>query len=325
MQRAPLRDLPLEHFTNPVGFSPTSPHSGATTSRPSKRPLSPGTPKPYSPAKRRILSAEGLLPAPQKLSKDSPPQLPRITLSQTSPVTNAQSMSSSDYTQELHHESASASLGPHFNASSRPPSPSAPELSSHPQETSPDASFNSASPKTSSAQNSMYVVVPREPPPSIDPGSIHYPGFHVHQDPYLYTPNPQYKGWETLRNNIDQPLAMEEGDSQESKENCQPPRKKSEKVRKVDVLGSTSPRRSSRLLGKQLVAQSSGTTLMERLLASGLGGDSDTLPEPVGHLISPPRMPKHPSPLRSSVESRRVLRRVMEEEADTNEMEIDAQ
>jgi len=55
--RRPLQDLPLDHFLQP---NPDLPNP--SNSRPNKRPFSPGGPTLYSPAKRRILSEEGIFP-----------------------------------------------------------------------------------------------------------------------------------------------------------------------------------------------------------------------------------------------------------------------
>jgi len=65
LRPGPLRDLPLERFTN-VSFKPvpTTPH------RAHKRPLSPGTPNLFSPTKRRILAQEGVY-SPDKTVKSS--------------------------------------------------------------------------------------------------------------------------------------------------------------------------------------------------------------------------------------------------------------
>lgn len=54
LRAGPLQELPLEHFLR------APPPSPSKTSRPNKRPHSPGGPILYSPAKRRVLDAEGV-------------------------------------------------------------------------------------------------------------------------------------------------------------------------------------------------------------------------------------------------------------------------
>lgn len=61
----PLRDLPLERFTD-VPFTPTP----TTPRRTNKRPISPGTPNLFSPTKKRILAQEGVF-SPEKTIKST--------------------------------------------------------------------------------------------------------------------------------------------------------------------------------------------------------------------------------------------------------------
>lgn len=62
--RGPLQELPLELFLLPPTISTPTSKLGSST----KRPISPGTPALYSPAKRRILNEEGLFAAKSPLS-----------------------------------------------------------------------------------------------------------------------------------------------------------------------------------------------------------------------------------------------------------------
>ncbi|KAG6916709.1 hypothetical protein DXG01_005658 [Tephrocybe rancida] len=136
----PLQDLPIEHF---IPLNPNLPSSR-------KRPLSPGEPILYSPAKRRILNEEGfhtpksplsarfsdILAGPsspaKKLDFGAPKQASSSRLRATTPLSEDQEMD--DYF-------------------SQPSSSSLPSSSA-----------------------------PRETPPLPDPQSIHYPGFCVYID-----------------------------------------------------------------------------------------------------------------------------------------------
>ncbi|KAL1675394.1 hypothetical protein EV122DRAFT_281047 [Schizophyllum commune] len=70
-RRAPLREIPLDLFVAPQPRSIKTNIFGASpSSRPNKRPHSPGDVGMYSPAKRRIMEVEGII-SPQKMKSPS--------------------------------------------------------------------------------------------------------------------------------------------------------------------------------------------------------------------------------------------------------------
>lgn len=84
----PLQDLPLEHFLPP---NPNLPKSPFKLARGSKRPLSPGAPSTFSPAKRRILVVEGIyspesLKSPLSSSIQSPARFADLVKGPDSPA-----------------------------------------------------------------------------------------------------------------------------------------------------------------------------------------------------------------------------------------------
>ncbi|KAJ7228455.1 hypothetical protein GGX14DRAFT_612964 [Mycena pura] len=178
----PLKELPLDSFLPP---DPNLPQ------RPNKRSHSP-SPSLFSPTKRRILAEEGIIIGGGSVR--SPARLRALPVSRDrgseSPVKK--------------HDG-----GPHKNsvASARSP-PSASYIAIELQTTrlTRRQTRHSASLPTVDASLHRYeddsslltedtssrsarvapVQIPRDIPPPVDPRSIHYPGFQVHQDPYVF-------------------------------------------------------------------------------------------------------------------------------------------
>jgi hypothetical protein len=211
--RHPLQDLPIDHFL----ATPSSSKLAAST----KRPVSPGTPVLYTPAKRRILSEEGFFAAKTPLSASA------LASSSKQPV---------PATQHQHHQSfsrfADALMGPDSPArrldfgspknartpgretaaeNSAPSSQvqtrsrsllancpveedsfatsSPPCTQSLRSQSLPASQKSSSSNSTSRSQRQLdFMPVPREPPPPNDPQSEHYPGFVVYQEPFFLLP-----------------------------------------------------------------------------------------------------------------------------------------
>ncbi|KAJ3575806.1 hypothetical protein NP233_g840 [Leucocoprinus birnbaumii] len=219
--RAPLQDMPLEQFLLPPTTSSSS-KLGTST----KRPVSPGTPVLYSPAKRRILNEEGLSAAKSPLS----------AIASTASATLSHNTPQHHHPNHQHNTArfADALMGPDSparkldfgtpkNAAGNKtplrqseeklmPTPEtkgarsrfrsremdvdcftmssisqSPSQSLHPQVRSHSQSILSPS----SLQSSHYLdflPTPREVPPPVDPQSEHYPGFMVYQDPHVLIP-----------------------------------------------------------------------------------------------------------------------------------------
>ncbi|KAF7332256.1 hypothetical protein MKEN_00106800 [Mycena kentingensis (nom. inval.)] len=150
-RRRPLRELPLDSFIVPLD---TLPHTAT------KRPHSPGV---LSPAKRRILLAEGGLSVTSKRLKALP----------------------------VHSDSLLDTLSPAKKLDFGPPKNSPQATPNTPSTPSEPRMTRSARRKASGAVPSPTVVasqvetrIPREPIP-VDVHSIHYPGFVVYQDPFI--------------------------------------------------------------------------------------------------------------------------------------------
>ena len=234
MQRpGPLQELPLEHFL--PTYRPNLPSKSV---RNHKRPLSPGSPNPYSPTKRRILNSEGIF-APEKtcktpmsLGKASPARFSDVLASSTSParildfglpknhgggpakclsLTQTQIPSRktliSSSSSEVHrrvlpvHHFPYGVPGGNTEVSSTPPPAAVP------------------------------IVIPREIPLLPDPQSIHYPGFVVFQDTHLTIYPADFNPERVLSD-------AAETHSDVSKENVPPRRMTVRKTTLVDTLKS---------------------------------------------------------------------------------------
>ena len=186
MQRpGPLQELPLERFL------PTYPNLPSKSVRSHKRPLSPGSPNPYSPTKRRILNSEGIF-APEKtcktpmsLGKASPARFSDVLAGSASPARIL------DFGLPKNHggEPAKCPFPIQTQNSSSKTLISSPELQD--QCVSPVHHLSSGVPvnaevsSTSSTRPAVPITIPRQLPPPPDPQSIHYPGFVVFQDTHI--------------------------------------------------------------------------------------------------------------------------------------------
>ena len=183
MQRpGPLQELPLERFL------PTHPNPPSKSVRSHKRPLSPGSPNPYSPTKRRILNSEGIFASEKNktlmsLGKASPARFSDVLVGSASPAKIL------DFGLSKAHGGESAKRP--FPTQTQIPSLSSRKtpISSPYRRVSP-ANHISSGDSTNTVVSSTFstrpvavpVVIPRELPPPPDPQSIHYPGFVVFQD-----------------------------------------------------------------------------------------------------------------------------------------------
>jgi hypothetical protein len=186
MQRpGPLQELPLESFL------PTHPNPPSKSVRSHKRPLSPGSPNPYSPTKRRILNSEGIF-ASQKTSKTltslgkvSPARFSDVLVGSASPARIL------DFGLPKTHGGESAKRP--FSTQTQIPSLSSRKtpMSSPYRRVSPTyhiLSGDSTNTEVSTSSTQLVavpIVIPRELPPPPDPQSIHYPGFVVFQDTHI--------------------------------------------------------------------------------------------------------------------------------------------
>jgi len=188
MQRpGPLQELPLERFL------PTYPNLPSKSDRSHKRPLSPGSPNPYSPTKRRILNSEGIF-APEKtcktpmsLAKASPARFSDVLAGSASPARVLDFGLPKNHGGEpakrsfLHNPTQIPSL------SSRKTLTSSRRVLSSAHHSSSGLSAHTVASSTSSTRPAAAVPIdiPRELPPQPDPQSIHYPGFVVFQDAHI--------------------------------------------------------------------------------------------------------------------------------------------
>jgi hypothetical protein len=189
MQRpGPLQELPLERFL------PTHPNPPSKSVRSHKRPLSPGSPNPYSPTKRRILNSEGIFASEKtcktlmSLGKASPARFNDILVGSASPARIL------DFGLPKTHGGEPAKRP--FPTQTQIPNPSLSSrktpISSPYRRVSPayhilggDSTNTEVSSTSSTRPAAVPIVIPRELPPPPDPQSIHYPGFVVFQDTHI--------------------------------------------------------------------------------------------------------------------------------------------
>lgn len=323
----PLQELPLEHFISSNPTIPTSPFKRSTNS--SKRPLdlSPTAPTPYSPTKRRILSAEGVY-SPSKSFKSainrasvnftdalkgqgSPARkldfgLPKNRGSHTPSSSSTRKRSFPEpipVTTTCPH-AASLRTRAHLAASSevlalRTPPTSAPNTTSAPSATSDTEMDDYFSPKkNASSSSSRATTIHASPLPSPHPQSAHYPGFLVFTDTHPA-------------------LTRRIAESNSGSDSCDDAREKEKE--------NLAPRRKTR---KAVTAPASGACKVT-MISPG-GGKREV--ERWGHARSTPVTPKkisvvreidgtptprslrHFDPLKEQV--RKLGRRIMEEEVD---------
>ena len=184
MQRpGPLQELPLERFL------PTHPNPPSKSVRSHKRPLSPGSPNPYSPTKRRILNSEGIFASEKSktlmsLGKASPARFSDVLVGSASPARIL------DFGLPKTHRGEPAKRPfptqtqfPSLSSRKTPIGVSSPHR--HVSPTGGDSTNAEVSSTSSSRPVTVPTVIPRELPPPPDPQSIHYPGFVVFQDTHI--------------------------------------------------------------------------------------------------------------------------------------------
>ncbi|KAL0067625.1 hypothetical protein AAF712_005340 [Marasmius tenuissimus] len=183
MQRAPLQELPLSR----VPLPPTP----QTVTRSNKRPLPPDGTVIFSPAKRRILSEDGITVSGK-------------TLKSPFNIRDAVSFRASEETAEsspakkLDFTAGKVGHGPakgdrHSKPSSIAPSPQLPRTPHTPVSTpngrptppAIDDFFATPERLPSAHTKNPLRLIPRPLPECSDPHSAHYPGFRVHRDPHI--------------------------------------------------------------------------------------------------------------------------------------------
>ncbi|KAF9076941.1 hypothetical protein BDP27DRAFT_1312856 [Rhodocollybia butyracea] len=227
----PLCEWPLDSFL------PSSSSSKPSVVRPNKRPFSPDGPVLFSPAKRRILTQEGIF-SPEKMIK-SPfraPALKKLEFrSLASPLTFAR---------------PSTPVKPCTTRSLAPSPEIGPTIvtKSTPRRTLNDADDFFATPERlhTPSPSPSYTLVPRDLPPPMDPQSIHYPGFTVYQDPHI-----------PVISSVDLDYFPLE-DRDESKENFAPRRKLKKAI--TDPVDARTPESKKKELEKLFKAKSTPAT-----------------------------------------------------------------
>ena len=175
--RRPLQDLSIDRFLQP---NPSNP-------RPNKRPLSPGGPSLYSPAKRRILNEEGIL-SPEKPWKspisivDGPelfahvlrgPQSPAKILDFGTPqCRKGSSARDSTPNRPTTRSVTRLAASPEFKSLSHPPS----------RQLDADQEIDDYFSGTSGPSSKPLKRPKQSTIPLVDSQSIHYPGFRVYCD-----------------------------------------------------------------------------------------------------------------------------------------------
>jgi len=278
MPRPVLIDLPLERFLQPV-FSDDV--NVPNTRMGTKRSRSPSFARSiFTPAKRRILEQEGLFPPAQSHPSSGmilhPPRSPHgsflhafddpkrtMSTSSTGLGDILPSPPGDPDALVLPPPRVSRRVSPRLSTTPQPkslPAPTTPTRTS-PRKTRSQTSPTSATPTASSQRaghtstpsspmsTTKLTMVPREMPPPPDRRSVHYPGFHVHQDTHVALPCTRSRARakaEAAR------LQTQEGDS--TKENVRPvavavgmANAKSATLTKGHFKGDVAPRRSARL------------------------------------------------------------------------------
>lgn len=180
----PLQELPLDLFLPPNPNLPTK-------SRPNKRPLSPGGPNLFSPAKRRILNDEGIF-SPEKTFKSpisgryAPARFAEVLGGPASPARKL------DFGVAKHRVESPVPSRISANIATTTPTraiPSSSRLAPSPELRPPrrqdDDEMEDYFSSAGHSSSSQLAFVAREIPPPPDPQSNHYPGFHVHYDTHI--------------------------------------------------------------------------------------------------------------------------------------------
>ncbi|KAF9057992.1 hypothetical protein BJ165DRAFT_1521321 [Panaeolus papilionaceus] len=232
--REPLMELPLDRFL------PSDP-SLLKSTRNKKRPLSPGTPTLFSPAKRRILSEEGFF-SPEKSIKTplfvssqplgSPARFADVLVGPSSPARVL------DFGRRNAPQpdpiKSSSKTSPSVSRSLAP----SPELKVPSSRGTVEYKSEHFVAEYQHPPKTTYVLIPRKLPPALEPSSIHYPGFTVHQDPYI-------AGYSVVSEGEDS--AMDEDfDEDQDKENMRPRRPTRKAASTPNIEASQSPARTRR-------------------------------------------------------------------------------
>lgn len=156
------------------------------SSRPNKRPLSPEGPNLFSPAKRRILTQEGIF-SPDKTMKSS---------------LRGRSSPGGSFADLLQTGSPAKRLDygrPPKSSSSELPTLSNPVRSQAPSPEVFSKMASNSTPRRNIVDDDFFAtperlqpsftLIPRELPPASDPQSIHHPGFTIHRDAHILVMN----------------------------------------------------------------------------------------------------------------------------------------
>jgi hypothetical protein len=308
----PLQELPLDQFLSP---NPNLPF--ASKLRPNKRPLSPGGPNLYSPAKRRILNEEGIF-SPEKTTKSpissrgTPAHFTDVLSGPSSPARKL------DFGVPKHSikgvgASSTAALD---KTPARPASLSnrlapSPELkpktrSSCPGDYEMDDYFSMPNCSSSSHSSAIHIPVPHEMPPPPDPQSVHYPGFRVHSDTHNLTP---------VDDDLES-LSLFDNNKDGQKENL-PPRRKPRKVAtapntdlKSQLFSPDAKKREVEKLGR-----AKSTPVTPKRLAGGDGQEPGDSPTPRRLVVGLAQAVTSSTP-RAKERERREMRRALQDEVD---------
>ncbi|KII94930.1 hypothetical protein PLICRDRAFT_80430, partial [Plicaturopsis crispa FD-325 SS-3] len=173
MRRAgPLQELPLDHFL---------PSKSTAPQKSNKRPHSPGVPSLFSPAKRRILTAEGIF-SPEKTMKSSLV----ASRANTSPLLVLRGGADSP-ARKLDFGPPKSSPRTSVVSARKASNPRTPGPSPPLRQSTSSSTRASESPEADDYFSPRHpsrvpTAIPRQMPPPPDRQSQHYPGFDVFQD-----------------------------------------------------------------------------------------------------------------------------------------------
>ncbi|KIM91146.1 hypothetical protein PILCRDRAFT_811644 [Piloderma croceum F 1598] len=336
----PLQELPLEHFLPP---NPNLPKSPSKLARGSKRPISPGAPSTFSPAKRRILNEEGIFwtrKSPVSASARSParfgdvvqgPDSPARKLDFGLPKNHSQSTAGSS---TLVNSAASSQCEdvvldttPKRNPVSTKrlaPSPELlPKSVSAPIASSSSYSFDSTLELDDYFSPHLPTMIPRELPALPDRQSVHYPGFDVCSDTHI----PLLRARSASVSSVE-PLAELKRDKEACKENLAPRRKAkkaatapdSSELTKAGLLSTVARQMEIERVGK---SQSTPVTPSKLSLR-----ERESTITPTPQRYGPAFMRDLATPYRmtpaSNQKERKERRKMLEDEVDDAGVEEDA-
>lgn len=335
----PLQDLPLDQFLPPNPNVPISPFKSA---RGIKRSLPPGPPTLFSPAKRRILNAEGIcspeltLKSPVSMSsraRQSPARFADLVRGTDSPARKLDfglpknhSQSTAGRTTVINSAASSQFEGSLDMTPTRISSTST-KLAPSP-EIAPKASSSSSlfdepemddyfSPHLPRHSSTIPTMIPRELPPPPDRQSSTYPGFDVYMDTHI----PLLHACSTSTDSTDSGTESME-DRDECKENI-PPRRKVKKAMTAPTSSELiktallSPEGKKRVIDKEGRFNSTPATPKKARVSLREDATSPTPRRPGIHDLLSPAL----SAVESSKKERMERRRMLEDEVDEGEDE----